>query len=227
MPAPPTDLPSLRAAAARLAAVDHFEALGVRRQATAAQIKAAYFALAKAWHPDSAAPGAPPEARQLRIDLFARISAAWGVLGDEAQRKQYLSDLESGGAGEVDIGAVLEAESIFQRAQVLVRTRQYAVALEELEKAIGLNAEEAEFHVWRAWVRFLLASDRKRQMARSAPEIEAALKKVPRCLPGYLFLGLMAKICGDLALAERHLKRGVALEPNDPELQRELKYLRK
>jgi hypothetical protein len=37
----------------------------------------------------------------------------------------------------------------------------------------------------------------------------------------------MAKIVGELALAEKHLKRGLAVAPNDLELQRELKYLRK
>mgnify|MGYP003343586851 CR=1 FL=1 len=55
----------------------------------------------------------------------------------------------------------------------------------------------------------------------------AALKKVPRCMPAYLFLGQMAKIAGDLALAERHLKRGLQIFPDDPDLLRELRYLRK
>jgi tetratricopeptide (TPR) repeat protein len=226
-PAPKTDLASLRAAYERMAEADHFEVLGVAQSATAAQVKAAYFTLAKAWHPDSAAPDDPAEAKKLRADLFARISEAWGVLGEEASRKQYLEDLKTGATTPVDVAAIIEAESTFQKATVLVKTRQYEAARAALDQAIELNKDEPEFQVWRAWVDFLLAADRKKQLPASSAEIEAALKKVPRCLPAYLFLGLMAKIVGDLALAERHFKRGLQLEPSDPDLVRELRYLRK
>ncbi|MBI5067915.1 MAG: DnaJ domain-containing protein [Deltaproteobacteria bacterium] len=223
---PPTDLASLRAAKERLAQVDHFAALGVTPKSNGPQIKAAYFALAKAYHPDAAAPGDPPEARQLRADLFARVSEAWAVLGDEAARKKYADDLATGAAA-VDVAAILEAENAFSRATVLVKTRQYPQALEELAKAIALNKDEPEFHAWRAWVLFLTAPDQKKQHAASAADIEAALKKLPRCMPGYLFLGLMAKVLGDVAGAERHWKRGLQVDPADPELLKELKYLRK
>jgi hypothetical protein len=37
----------------------------------------------------------------------------------------------------------------------------------------------------------------------------------------------MAKIAGDVDLAERQLRRGLEVAPEHPELQRELKYLRK
>jgi len=217
----------VRAAKERLAKADHFEVLGLKREASAAQVKTAYFALAKAWHPDAAGQDDSPEARQLRAELFARASEAWAVLGEEASRKAYLLDLHTGAVADLDVAAILEAESLFQRATVLVKTRQYPQALEELDKAILLNAGEPEFLVWRAWVLFLTADDRRRQQAQSAAEIEAALKKLPRCMPGYLFLGQMAKLGGDLAQAERHLKRGLAVDAENVELQRELKYLRK
>jgi tetratricopeptide (TPR) repeat protein len=155
------------------------------------------------------------------------VSEAWGVLGDEAQRKQYLEDLRTGATTPVDIAGIMEAESTFQRATVLVKTRQYPEAMAELDKAIALNADEPEFHVWRAWVLFLVAKDRKKQVKDSGGVIEGALKKVPRCMAGYLFLGLMAKICGDLPLAERHFRRGLAVDPEDAELVRELKYLKR
>ena len=190
-------------------------------------MKAAYFALAKAWHPDSGPVDDPPEVRKLRADLFARVSEAWGELGDEARRAQYLADLESGATNPVDVAGIFEAENVFRQATAMVKTRQYAGALVELEKAIQLNAEEPELFVWRAWIQYLQAADRKRAMPVSAAAIEAALRKLPRCLPGYLFLGQMAKIVGDLALAERHWKRGLAMDPEDPDLVRELRYLRK
>jgi len=90
-----------------------------------------------------------------------------------------------------------------------------------------LNPDEAEFGMWKAWCEFLLADDKKRKLGQHGGAIEAALKKNPRCAQGYLFLGQMAKLAGDLALAERQLKRGLEVAPDHQDLQRELKYLRK
>jgi hypothetical protein len=221
------DAAALEAFYARVRAADHFEALGVKREATTSQIKIAYFQLAKSYHPDAGPPGEPEEIKKLRADVFARLGEAWGILGEEAKRAEYLRVLASGGAADVDVSAIFKAEELFQKATVFVRTRQYEKALGALDEATTLNAEEPEFDIWKAWVEFLLAQDRKRQRTASAAVIEAALKKVPRCMPGYLFLGQMAKLAGEIDLAEKHLKRGLALDPQHAEIVRELKYLRR
>jgi curved DNA-binding protein CbpA len=221
------DASALEAFHARVRAADHFEALGVKREATTSQIKIAYFQLAKSYHPDAGPPGEPEEIKKLRADIFARLGEAWGILGEDAKRAEYLRVLASGGAADVDVSAIFKAEELFQKATVFVKTRQYERALETLDEAAKLNGEEPEFDIWKAWVEFLLAQDRKRQRTASATVIEAALKKVPRCMPGYLFLGQMAKLEGEVELAEKHLKRGLALDPQHAEIVRELKYLRR
>jgi lipopolysaccharide biosynthesis regulator YciM len=90
-----------------------------------------------------------------------------------------------------------------------------------------LNPDEAEFAMWKAWCEFLLAPEKRKQLGASTAAIEAALSRNRRCAQGYLFLGQMAKLTGDLALAERQLRRGLGVAPDHQELQRELKYLRK
>ncbi|OFX26179.1 MAG: hypothetical protein A2V77_11185 [Anaeromyxobacter sp. RBG_16_69_14] len=221
------DAAALEAFHARVRAADHFEALGVKREATTSQIKIAYFQLAKSYHPDAGPPGELEEIKKLRADIFARLGEAWGILGEDAKRAEYLRVLASGGAADVDVSAIFRAEELFQKATVFVKTRQYERALETLDEAAKLNGEEPEFGIWKAWVEFLLAQDRKRQRTASATVIEAALKKVPRCMPGYLFLGQMAKLAGEVDLAEKHLRRGLALDPQHAEIVRELKYLRR
>jgi hypothetical protein len=215
---------ALRALAERLKGADHFKVLGVTRESPLATVKAAYFQLAKQVHPD-AAPGEPPDVRQLRADVFARVSQAWNVLSDDAKRTRYLAELAEGAA--VDIAAILEAEQVFVQATVLVKARKYPEALETLTRAIRLHPDEPEFRVWRSWAEFLVAPDRRTAHAPAAAAIEAALKKSPLCVPGYLFLAQMAKLVGDLAAAERHLKRGLAVQPEHADLERELKYLRR
>ena len=226
-PVAPQDMASLQAAYERIRAADHFAALGVNQDATPQQIKTAYLQLARTYHPDAGPPGEPEGMKRLRADVFARLGEAWAVLGDDAKRAEYVREVASGGAAEIDASAIFKAEELFQKATVLVRTRQYDKALEMLAEASKLNADEPEFHVWSAWVQFLVAQDRQRQYKASAAAIEAALKKVPRCMPGYLFLGQMAKISGDPDLAERHFKRGLGLDPDHAELARELKFLKR
>jgi tetratricopeptide (TPR) repeat protein len=165
--------------------------------------------------------------KKLAADVFARVSEAWAVLGDEAGRAEYVKQLESGGAADVDVMAILQAENVFQVGTALVRSRKYGEALQKFDEALALNPDEPEFGVWKAWCEFLVAPDKKRQHAASAGVIEAALKRNGRCAPGFLFLGQMAKLLGDLPAAEKHLRRGLAVAPESADLVRELKYLKK
>jgi tetratricopeptide (TPR) repeat protein len=226
-PVPGLDAAALKALAEKLAKADHFEVLGVKREATGAQVKIAYFQLAKAYHPDAVPAEAPPELRQLAADVFAKVSEAWGVLGDDAKRAKYLDDLKTGAATEVDVMHIFKAEEAFNAGTLLLKARRYQESLAKLEEAIKLNPEEAEFHMWKAWCGFLLSPEKKKAHAGAANAIEAALKQNAHCVAGYLFLGQMAKIVGDLALAEKQLKRGLKEAPSNVELERELKYLRK
>ncbi len=122
---------------------------------------------------------------------------------------------------------ILQAETVFQNGTLLVKARQYEEAAAKFTEAMRLNPDEAEYGMWLAWCEFVGAPEKRKVHPRSAGAIEAGLKRSPRCVAGYLFLGQMAKIIGDLALAERHLKRGLAMSPDHVDLQRELKYLRK
>jgi tetratricopeptide (TPR) repeat protein len=225
--APALDPAALEARRAALAGADHFAVLGVKRDAQGAQIKAAYFQLAKVYHPDAVPTDVTPEVRQLCADLFAKVSEAWSVLGDDGSRAAYLDELSGGGGAAVDVMNIFQAESVFQEGTVLVKGRRYEEALRKFGQAMALNADEAEFGMWKAWCEFLLADDKKRSLAPAASAIEAELKRNPRCAQGYLFLGQMAKLAGDAALAEKQLRRGLQVAPDHAELQRELKYLRK
>ncbi|HEY6003024.1 MAG TPA: DnaJ domain-containing protein, partial [Anaeromyxobacter sp.] len=218
---------ALEALLKKLAAADRFEALGVARTANGAQIKAAYFQLAKIYHPDAVPADAPAEIRKLCADVFTKISEAWSVLGEDASRAEYLLDLETGGVEKVDAMNIFRAESLFEEGALLAKARKYAEAIRKFDEAMRLNAEEAEFGIWKAFCEFLLAADKRAKLGESAAAIEAGLKKNPLCAQGYLFLGQMAKVAGEVALAERHLRRGLGVAPENADLQRELKYLRK
>jgi tetratricopeptide (TPR) repeat protein len=217
----------LKALLASYREADHFKVLGVSSDATAAQIKIAYFALAKVYHPDTVDISASPEVKKLCADLFSRIGESWGVLGDDARRAQYVDDLLTGAGVSVDVMGILQAETIFQTGTLMVKAHQYDEAAAKFTEAMKLNPDEPEYGMWLAWCGFVSAPEKRKVHARAVAAIEAGLKKSPRCASGYLFLGQMAKIVGDLALAEKQLRRGLAMAPDHLDLQRELKYLRK
>jgi curved DNA-binding protein CbpA len=71
---------SCNTGAGTLAPMDHYDLLGLEREATAASIRAAYLRLCATTHPDR--PGGSPEA-------FDALKKAYAVLSNEESRAVY------------------------------------------------------------------------------------------------------------------------------------------
>src|SRR5712664_347287 len=223
---PEAQLARLRGVVARLEKGTHFEALGLDRKATAAEVKKAFVLLARDLHPDTVTDPSQAELRAVKESLFARVNEAAQVLGDDARRKEYEAEL-TGDKKDVDVGRIFDAEEKFQRAEILIKARKYKEGLALLEEAIQLNDQEAEFYAWRGYARFLLASDRKQAFDDCAAEVKKALKLVERCLPAHLFLGHMHKVVGNLKSATSSFQRVLDLDDKHVEAQRELRLMGK
>lgn len=78
--------------------IDLYKALGVAPSASADEIKKAYRALAKKYHPDSTGGDKAKEAR------FKEVSQAYEVLGDDAKRKKYDAMRANPGFGRAGMG---------------------------------------------------------------------------------------------------------------------------
>lgn len=79
----------------------HYDVLGVKPSASAAEIRRAYLALARQYHPDlavgQAAVGTEAERR------MQRVNEAWEVLGDQERRRGYDRSLDLAARDAADV----------------------------------------------------------------------------------------------------------------------------
>lgn len=78
----------------------HYKTLGVPVDASASDVRRAYHAKARQWHPDRFVGKAPLEAKQAE-DQMRKLNEAWSVLGDPSARRRYdteLAGIDRGGA---------------------------------------------------------------------------------------------------------------------------------
>jgi DnaJ-domain-containing protein 1 len=71
------------------ASADYYEILGITRRASEADIKKAYYQLAKKFHPDRAYKGGSDELKLGLEKLFAKASEAYEKLRDPDERRRY------------------------------------------------------------------------------------------------------------------------------------------
>lgn len=224
MAAAASDLAKLRELAVALKSKNHFEVLGLPKEALGAQVKQAYFALAKVYHPDTLQAGSPPELARLKAEVFTMIGEAYRVLGDDKARAAYLEELKAGGKAEqVDAAAIFAAEEAFQKGCILVKARKYPEAQATLEEAVRLNDKEGEFWAWRGWAGFLAAKDKAMARAGALKDIDLGLKLNPKCAQAYYFAGQVLKLSGDPAGALKWFKKAVQVDPKHIDSQREIR----
>jgi curved DNA-binding protein CbpA len=215
--------------AARVAAMrklDYFEVLGIKRSATREDIKRAYFALAKEYHPDKHAGSKSGEIRELAQQLYDLISTAHDTLTDPTERARYLEELKEGRQRDMseDVGKILAAEGKFQRGEEFMRQRQFGEAVAAFREAVALYAEEGEFHAWLGWARFQAAPQSSEE---ATADIERAISLNPRLDKSYLFLGYIHKATGRPDKAEKQFEKAIQANPDCTEALRELRLLGK
>ena len=83
---------------------DFYEILEISRQATSGEIKAAYYQLAKKYHPDRYRQAEHAQIRSRLESLFARITQSYETLSEPANRSAYDAKLKRSSSGKLNTG---------------------------------------------------------------------------------------------------------------------------
>jgi DNA-binding response OmpR family regulator/tetratricopeptide (TPR) repeat protein len=218
----------LNDALASFEGADHFKVLGLDTNASDDEVRKAFMALAKVYHPDKISRRAP-ELLDLAGKVFARIAEAHDALGNPDSRASYTSKMRSSRDASLDraaVGRILTAEQQFRRAEEALRRKEWDAALECLRWALELDPDEGEFHSLRGWATFLKQQDQGESTPDAAIlHLKKGIALAPQSPSGYFYLGQIRKACGDAAEAERMFRKTIEVRPKHVEALREIRLL--
>ena len=201
---------------------DYYELLGVAPDSIPSVIQAAFFQLAKRWHPDRLGPDLA-DVRDLATKVFARMSEAHQILADPTRRKEY-DDLRKDGGGSAEeqeqVQRVVRAATAFQKAEVLMKRNNAVAALEEARRALELDPTQADYIALLAWVE-------STQLNANLEEILARIEKAQRMEPNNTrirwYRGSILKRLGKNGKAVGDFRFIVENDPRHVDAQREIR----
>ena len=206
------------------AAANLYEALGIEQNASSAEVKSAYFAQAKKYHPDLFHKN---DEFQSRIqNAFTEIAQAYETLKDDASRELYnfkmrkeLADRkerEAAGLSEDEANKNMMLEKAaenFRKGLELYEYGEIEASVGYFARAVHFDPETARFH---AYYGMALSSDKK-QLHKAESELQTAIRIEPQNITYRRMLAELFVKIGLFKRAEGELTRLLAIAPDDAE----------
>ena len=187
---------------------DLYAVLGLERHASGAEIKKAYFSLAKRFHPDALARVGLESMKREATAIFSRTAEAYETLKDDQKRANYDDALDSG-SPEIDTTSLAQAETFFRKGEILVKMGDFRGALQFLQNAVDLWPEEAAYQATLGWA---LYKKNPPDSERAKEHLELALPLAPKDAVVHFRLGVVLRALGETEAAEDSISRAKKLE---------------
>ncbi|HEX8160521.1 MAG TPA: DUF4388 domain-containing protein [Pyrinomonadaceae bacterium] len=230
-------LEEVNALLVRAASSDYYEMLGVGRLSGAADVKRAYYSLAKRFHPDRFRRAVDDETRARAENAFAQIAHAYETLREPGARAIYDSKLNArpaaqqqpnaaptrrastaSGAGDEanprpfadpSLKPEYRAEENFQQGLAAFQRGDAKAAALYFGEAVRLAPRQARYRAF--YGRALTANPQTRRQAEG--ELRAAVGLDPQNPSYYVALAELYAAVGLQRRAEGELERALALDP--------------
>ncbi|MDP3275428.1 MAG: DnaJ domain-containing protein [Deltaproteobacteria bacterium] len=237
-PANPTPKPTVPAADApsasdqalldkareRLNALDRenfFQMLEVATDADADAVRHAFMRKAAEWHPDRVRSEQVKSAFQ---SIFSLLNEAQRVLLDPQSRDRYARIAKDGGGtpeSQRKVDAMLEAATLAQKAEILLRRHDLDEAERSARQAHALNAEDPA--VLAALGAVLVARGGDGPLVEAIKVLTEATVLSPKNDRAQLALGQALQRRGELAKAQKHFALALEANPKNIDAAREIR----
>jgi tetratricopeptide (TPR) repeat protein len=189
-------------------------------------VEAAYFALAKRWHPDRL-PAELAPVRDFCSRVFGRMSEARATLVDSQQRERYMKLLADGsGSPEMQetVARVVDAATNFQKADICFKRSDLAQAETFCRKALELDDTQPDYHALLAWI---VAQKPESQSPEATLKcikgMDKAISINARCEKAYYWRGMLLKRLGKNDAASKDFRKAVDINPKNIDAAREVR----
>ena len=186
-----------------------YELIGVGIDATDREIRKAYFAAAKRFHPDALTHLGLTDIKNEAATVFARIAEANDVLRDPAKRADY-DARGDGSAPDIDTAALAQAETFFRKGEILIRMGDFRGALEYVQSAVELWPDECAYQSGLGWA---LYKQPQSDHERALVHLEKAVELDDSDAVALFRLGMVVRASGDNDRGSEFLARANALDP--------------
>jgi len=208
---------------------DQYEVLGVSRDASAMEIKRAYFRLAKAYHPDRHHE-AGMEALQGKLEvLFDRLTQAYGVLSHPQSRRQYDESLAPPPPSPVPARPeesqprIQPAADPGKRGEAALLAGNLKDAIVSLETAVRQDGTQAHYH---ALLGQALAGVPDR-WSEAETELKRAIELEPGNADYYVLLGQLYMKLRSMGRAIMQYEKALRLDPVNAKAKEQVDKLSK
>ena len=209
----------------RIDALTHYELLNLPQSVASSEVAPAYYALVKKFHPDRLPLALAPLTRAAQA-LFERLTEANEVLSSADLRAEYDKAVAGGGgtrAADRTLRNVLESAVEYQKAEVLVRRREYAQAMQLLRSAIAKSPEDPDYHALYAWILHLTNPTEPAPFDEMLRALDRALASNAKHERAHYYKGVILKRLKRNAEATRHFRAAAEVNPHNVDAAREVR----
>ncbi|MBN1940462.1 MAG: DnaJ domain-containing protein [Candidatus Aminicenantes bacterium] len=203
----------------RMGNLDHYQLFGIPSSAGEAEVKKAYFKLARKFHPDRFGRSLDPQLKVQIDELFDRITKSYKALTTPGAAAVPPEPPPPADEAEKDPGR--NADTRFRQGKTLYSQARYEEAIQYLEEAVRMNDNKGDYFLLLA-----LAQSKVRGFSKKAEKnFLRAIELEPWNPEGIVGLGLLYKKEGMTTRARKQFERAVEIEPNHQAAKSELELI--
>ncbi|WP_373044287.1 DnaJ domain-containing protein [Vulgatibacter sp.] len=199
---------------------DHYKRLGVAQGASRDEIKHAFFAAAKRFHPDRIPSAIQHLAPQLK-EIFAAVNESYQVLQDDERRRAYLAELRQAAAPPPKSEVQQAVEDFEAQAAAAAKKKDFATVQRLLKQAL-LIEDRPDLRAHILWAR---QSEKPDEAGQVRIDLERLVEEHPRCAIAHHYLGVLLRVAGDTPGAEAAFHRALEIAPDHREARQELRLI--